>query len=103
MKRAAVTLALLLTLAGCDNATTGVVTSRQHVEQHDELAYFECTFYDGKGNCLVQMPVYETVAECWQVNFHNDADDENGSACVDPAEYQLYRLGDAYPRPDGAR
>jgi len=100
--RAATALIVLTLAAGCDNATTGTVTSRQHVEQHEELAYFQCIVYDTKGACLGQMPVFETVPECWKVNFHNETDDENGSACVDPAEYQMYRLGDQYPRA-GAR
>jgi hypothetical protein len=91
----------LLLLAGCDNATTGTVTSREHVAQHEELDYIQCIAI-GSNACAVSVPYYKTVPECWQVNFHNDRDDENGSSCVDPADYQLYRLGDQYPRA-GAR
>lgn len=99
IRKLAVAAALLLCLTACDNATTGTVTSRQHVPQHDELSYFQCVAYDAKSNCAVQIPIYETVAECWKVNFHNDKDDENGSACVDQRDYETYKLGDQFPHP----
>jgi hypothetical protein len=99
IRKLAVAAALLLALTACDNATTGTVTSRQHVPQHDELSYFQCLVYDSKGNCTGQMPVFETVAECWKVNYHNDKDDENGSACVDQRDYETYKLGDQFPHP----
>lgn len=88
-----------LLLAGCDNATAGSVTSRQHVPSHEELSYFMCGAYGSNGTCMVQVPIFETVPECWKVNFHNDADGENGSACVDQHDYETYKLGDQFPHP----
>lgn len=93
---------LLLLLAGCDNATSGTVTSRQHVPAY--TAYDDmCVSYNQNGWCRINIPVPRDVPECWRVNFYNAKDDENGSACIDEADYRSYHLGDTYPRPAGPR
>ena len=95
--RTAIALVIITLLAGCSSATTGMVTSKQYIPQHEEFSYFQCYMYDAKAQCTMQMPVYETVDQCWQVNFHNAAEDKNGSACVDQTSYDRYRVGDQYP------
>lgn len=90
-----------LALTGChafDNASTGTVQSRQHVVQHEEFDYMLCMAYGSNGGCVVSMPIYKTVPECWRIDFHNAKDDEYGSACVDTRDYAAYHMGDAYPR-----
>lgn len=61
-----------------------------------------CFGYDSKGFCTMWFPMPYDEPECYAVNFHNDQEDREGSACVGSEEYKLYRLGDHYPK-DGTR
>lgn len=99
LTRAAALLAGLALLAACDNATSGRVTGLEHVREHDELVGFICGAYDAKGGCVVQVPNWQHVDECWRIDFHNDGDDEDGAVCTSEQEFGTYRVGDHFPRP----
>ena len=98
MKRAALLLAAGLLLAGCASADSGRVTKLEFVGAHEEWVGQQCYGYDSKGQCTVQMPIFETVPDCWHVEFHDDPNDLDGDVCVTPEEYAAYRVGDHYPR-----
>lgn len=73
------------------------MTSKQHTPAYTEYVP-TCMGYDSKGFCNFWFPMPYDNPECYAVNFHNDTEDLEGSACVDPVEYGRYRLGDHYPK-----
>lgn len=96
MRRAALVLAAVLVLAGCDNATSGTVTNKWIDPAHTDV-WFQCMAYDGKGNCTMNMPMFDQVPTRYVVEFHNVTDDEDGSALVTPEAYDTYQVGVQYP------
>lgn len=93
MKRlAALAAAAALTLAGCaDDLDHGVVTGKEHHDGYSTTTIMYC----GKG-CFMPLTTY--VPESWVLHLRDG--EHTGDHDVTAEEYDRYREGDVYPRPD---
>lgn len=89
--------ALLLTLGACANATSGKITGKEFSPAHSEFSHFQCFSYDTKGNCTVNMPMYEDLPDRWLIHLYNEQDEEEGTVMVTPQEYDRLKVGQSYP------
>lgn len=96
MKRIAALIIGCLMLAGCDMATAGTVTNKWIQPAHDDI-WFVCAGYDSKGMCTVNVPMIDHIPTRYIVEFHNEAEDEDGSAYVDEKRYDGIQVGQWYP------
>jgi hypothetical protein len=96
VKRLAAFIVGCLMLAGCDMATSGKITEKWIDPAHTDV-YYVCGAYDRNGVCSFNMPVFDDVPTRWAIGFHNEVDDEDGSAWVTEEQYNNYEMGGMYP------
>lgn len=95
---ACIALALILALAGCDNATSGRVVNKAYEEPY---TYWEtdCAAWISNKygmSCMFYVTNPIAVPECYRLGFHNDQDDEDGSVCLTKDAWSGYDEGDHY-------
>lgn len=54
-----------------------------------------CSTYNKDGTCAQHSSRWHS--ECYQVKYHNEAEDADGDACVAPQDWNKYQVGTQYP------
>lgn len=90
--------ALILALAGCDNATSGRVVNKAYEAPY---TYWETTCAVWTSNkygmsCMFYTTNPVDIPECYRLGFHNDKDDEDGNVCLPKNQWDEYEEGSHY-------
>jgi hypothetical protein len=80
-------------VTACGGVSSGIVENKAY-DPPVETMYFICGAYNQQGMCTVQVPIFETVPECWRLDLVNAG--EHGSVCVPPEQWGAAEVGDRW-------
>lgn len=92
--RLSLILLLLLTLAGCGWQGQGVVAEKTFSEGYDYYT-FQCSSWDSKGNCIMQMPIFHHVPDSYGYKIRDSNGDIHDVATT-KGDWESHKVGDHF-------
>jgi hypothetical protein len=86
--------AVTIALAGCGGPPmdAGTVMSKQY-DDPDSWTQLVCSHHDGKGTCIMWMPVVHNDGPHWTLKLRNDSG-QQGEREVTQVEYDAAKVGE---------